>query len=96
MFSQTKVSGIVVDEKQKPVAYASVAFTGTAEGVITNEDGRFYLESSEKRTKLNISFVGYNDANIEIIKKIIYRTVFLKIDPVKAPGWFFPTKIIRL
>ena len=77
LFSQTKVSGIVVDEKKKPVAYASVAFAGTSEGVITNEDGRFYLESTQERKKLNVSFVGYNDANIELIKTVNYDMIIV-------------------
>ena len=77
LFSQTKVSGIVVDEKKKPVAYASVAFAGTSEGVITNEDGRFYLESTQERKKLNVSFVGYNDANIELLKTVTYDMIIV-------------------
>ena len=81
IFSQTKVSGIVVDDKKNPIAFASVAFTGTAEGVITNEDGRFYLESAEKRSKLNISFSGYNDENIDIIKATTYDMIIvLRVD----------------
>ena len=75
VFSQTKVSGIVTDEKNKAVAFASVAFTGTSEGVITNEDGRFYLESPQERKKLNISFVGFNDANIELTKAVTYDMI---------------------
>jgi hypothetical protein len=56
--AQTKVSGIVLDENKKPVGYANVAFKGTSEGIITNEDGRFYLESKESRKILVISFIG--------------------------------------
>ena len=48
-FAQTKVSGVVLDENQKPVPYANVAFLGTSEGMITNEEGRFYLESTQNR-----------------------------------------------
>ena len=80
-FAQTKVSGIVLDEKKKPIGYASVAFTGTAEGVITNEDGRFYLESTQDRKKLNISFSGFNDTNIELTKSVTYDLkVILRTD----------------
>ncbi len=71
-WSQTKVSGIVLDQKKRPVGYANVAFKGTSEGVITNEDGRFYLESTEVRKTLSISFAGYNDVNIDLTKPVNY------------------------
>lgn len=73
IFAQTKVSGIVLDEKKKPVGYASVAFKGTSEGVITNEDGRFYLESAQTQKTLNVSFVGYNDTNVTLEKAVTYE-----------------------
>ncbi|HEX8575943.1 MAG TPA: DUF5686 family protein, partial [Flavobacterium sp.] len=75
IFAQTKVSGIVLDEKKKPIGYANVAFKGTSEGVITNEDGRFYLESSQNRTVLAISFVGYTPKEIILDKAVNYNMV---------------------
>ncbi len=73
LLAQTKVSGIVVDQKNKPVAYASVGFPGTAEGVITNDDGRFYLESDQTRKTLQISFVGYETSEIQLEKAVNYE-----------------------
>ena len=43
LFAQTKVSGVVVDEKNEPIPFANVYFKNSSEGVITNENGRFYL-----------------------------------------------------
>lgn len=71
-FGQTKVSGVVLDEQNKPVGYANVAFKGTTEGVITNEDGRFYLESPANRSTLVVSFVGYNSQEITLTKAVNY------------------------
>lgn len=73
--AQTKVSGIVLDENKQPVPYANVGFPGTAEGIITNEDGRFYLESKENRKVLSISFVGYNTEEIQLEKAVTYNMV---------------------
>ena len=73
IFAQTKVSGLVLDEKRKPVGYASVAFKGTSDGVITNEDGRFYLESAQTQKTINVSFVGYNDVDIVLEKAVTYE-----------------------
>ncbi|MBT8236122.1 MAG: carboxypeptidase-like regulatory domain-containing protein, partial [Bacteroidia bacterium] len=71
-WSQTKVSGIVVDENQDPVAFANVFFKDTTEGTITNEDGRFYLESENTYSVLVVSFIGYQNAEIELSKKVNY------------------------
>ena len=72
LLAQTKVSGIVVDQKNKPVAYATVGFPGTSEGVITNDDGRFYLESNESRKVLQISFYGYETVEMQLDKAVNY------------------------
>src|SRR5438045_6973041 len=73
LFAQTKVSGVVVDENNKPVPYASVAFKGTSEGVIANENGGFYLESKEDRKILHVSFVGYTPKEITLDKAVNYN-----------------------
>ena len=44
--AQTKVGGKVVDEFGDPIAFANVVFKNSKEGVITNENGIFYFESS--------------------------------------------------
>ena len=45
--AQTKVSGEIKDAFGDPVAFANVIFTDSFEGTITNEEGRFYLESDK-------------------------------------------------
>lgn len=65
-FSQTKVSGIVLDDAKQPVSYATVAFKNSAEGVIADENGKFYLESKKTYTTLAVSFVGYKDKEITL------------------------------
>lgn len=72
-FAQTKVSGVVLDENQKPVPYANVAFLGTSEGIVTNEAGVFYLESKANRTTLQISFIGYTTKEITLLKAVTYN-----------------------
>ncbi|MGB5508422.1 DUF5686 family protein [Robiginitalea sp.] len=57
--AQTKVGGVVVDELGDPVAFANVLFKNSTEGTISNEDGRFYLESQNRFDTLVVSFVGY-------------------------------------
>jgi len=71
-WSQTKVSGIVLDDNQDPVAFANVFFKDTTEGTITNEDGRFYLESEQTHAVLVVSFIGYQKAEVDLTKKVTY------------------------
>jgi len=49
--AQTKVSGYVFDEFDAPISFANIIFKGSTQGTITNENGKFYLESDE-RTKI--------------------------------------------
>ena len=77
--AQTKVSGVVNDEFGDPVAFANVIFKDSNEGTITNEDGRFYLESSDSYSAIWVSFVGYELKNIELTARVTYDlSVILK------------------
>jgi hypothetical protein len=79
LLAQTKVSGVVVDEYDYPVPFANVIFKSSTTGTITDENGRFYLESSERHQTLQVSFVGYETKNINLIKAVTYKmNVLLK------------------
>lgn len=73
VFSQTKVSGIIVDKKNEPVPFANVIFSGSSEGIVSNEDGRFYLESQKDYTAIEISFMGYVTKEVPLTKKVTYE-----------------------
>jgi hypothetical protein len=47
LLAQTKVSGKVVDNTNQPIPYANVIFKGTNIGTVSNEDGKFYIESDQ-------------------------------------------------
>lgn len=69
----------MVDEFGEPVAFANVLFKNTTEGTITNEDGRFYLESDETYYLLSVSFVGYTTEELELTQRVTYNlTIELK------------------
>lgn len=72
-FSQTKVSGIVLDAFGDPIAFANVLFMNTTEGTTTNENGRFYLESDATQNTLAISFIGYETQEIPLNQKVSYN-----------------------
>ena len=69
LHSQSKVSGEVKDEFGDPIAYANVFFKDSNDGTITNENGRFYLETFETHSFVVFSFVGYKTLEIELREK---------------------------
>ncbi|MFC6098224.1 DUF5686 family protein [Flavobacterium qiangtangense] len=71
--AQTKVSGIVYDEFKQPLPYANVVFKGTTDGIITNEEGKFYLESKTTQSTLLVSYVGMEPKEIAIEKPVTYN-----------------------
>lgn len=73
VIAQTKVSGVVVDEKNEPIPFANVYFKNSTEGVITNENGRFYLESTKSYAFLIASFIGYTSQEIKLEKAVTYN-----------------------
>ncbi len=70
--AQTKVSGIVVDDTGQPVPFANVVFKGSTEGIVTNEDGRFYIESQKTYTSIIVSFTGFMEKEIPLPKAVNY------------------------
>jgi hypothetical protein len=73
VLSQTKVSGLVVDKQGKPIPFANIAFKNSSEGVVSSEDGVFYLESQKNYITIIASSVGYSDREITLEKAINYN-----------------------
>ncbi|MCK0178973.1 DUF5686 and carboxypeptidase regulatory-like domain-containing protein [Flavobacteriaceae bacterium S0862] len=71
-FTQTKVSGHVLDENNEPVSFANVIFKNSSEGTITNENGRFYLESDQTWETIIVSFVGYKTLELKLEKRVSF------------------------
>jgi hypothetical protein len=73
IFAQTKVSGIVIDKSKQPIPFANVVFKNTSIGTVTNEDGRFYIESPNTYTTLLISSIGFSEREITLTKSVNYN-----------------------
>ncbi len=73
VFSQTKVSGVVVDKKNQPVSYANIVFKGSNEGTVSDENGKFYLESTKNYTILVVAFVGFTTKDVDLEKLVTYN-----------------------
>ena len=66
----------MIDQNNNPVAFSNVVFKGSSIGTITNENGKFYLESDETWNTLIISFIGYQTLEIKLDKKVNYNLKF--------------------
>jgi len=74
--AQVKVSGVIVDEDKNPVPFANIIFKGSVKGTISDEKGKFYLQSDNNYSELEVSFLGFdtktiplerNNYNLEIV-----------------------------
>jgi len=77
-FSQVKVSGIVIDESNEPVSFASVTFNGSTVGTVSDENGKFYLESDKTYTELEVSFIGFKKKIIRLKARNFDLTIVLE------------------
>ncbi len=71
--AQTKVSGIVLDKSNQPVPFANIVFKGSNTGIVSNEDGRFYLESPNTYTALLVTSAGFSDKEVPLEKAVNYN-----------------------
>jgi hypothetical protein len=71
--AQTKISGVVTDTDGVSVPFANVVFKNSFEGTITNEEGRFYLESGKTYINVVVSFLGFQNKEITLDKKVNYN-----------------------
>jgi hypothetical protein len=88
VIAQTKVGGVVMDQDGVTVPFANVVFPNSNEGTITNDDGRFYLQSDSTYDQIEISFVGYKttlvplDSSVELNMEITLPQDEAQLDAV--------------
>jgi len=78
LFSQVKVSGRVVDDQNNPVPFTNVIFKGSTKGTISDENGRFYLQSQNTYKELEVSFVGFETKVIPLKRDNYNLTIILQ------------------
>lgn len=66
-FAQNKISGIVLNTKNMPIAQANIYIQGTYDGASTNDKGEFIFETNETGNKvLVVTCLTYVSQNINI------------------------------
>ena len=84
------ISGIVIDSiTHKPIELANIIFIKTSNGIYTDSNGFFKINSNENKLKLQISSVGYKNKIIDLSnlleseKKLINIVLVPKIEVLK-------------
>ena len=72
LFAQTKVSGHVYDSNNQSIPFANVVLANSTVGTITDENGKFYLESEEYHDAITVSFIGFETQTIPLEKSVTY------------------------
>ena len=73
VFAQTKVSGYVYDSNKQPVPFANIVFVNSTIGTITDENGKFYMESDQNHSSIKVSFIGFETKTIKLSKRTTYN-----------------------
>ncbi|WP_299431948.1 DUF5686 and carboxypeptidase-like regulatory domain-containing protein [uncultured Aquimarina sp.] len=73
ILAQTKVSGHVYDSNKQAVPFANIVFVNSTIGTITDENGKFYMESEQNHNSVKVSFIGFETKTIKLSKRTTYN-----------------------
>ncbi len=77
-----KITGIITDEKNEPLEFATIRIKGTAIGTTSGLDGKYTLSAPDADTiRVVFSCIGYEDANRKLIKAEGQATLNVKMTP---------------
>lgn len=81
IWGQTKVSGKIYDENDNPIPYVNVVFPNSSTGTISDENGKFYIQSDESYSQVRFSFMGFETKTLTLKESVNYdMKVVLKED----------------
>ena len=64
IFSQ--IYGVITDENNQPLPYATIIIKGTSIGVNSNSEGKYELALEKGKQIINFQYVGYKTVEKEI------------------------------
>ena len=77
-FSQVKISGVVKDEQNQTVPFTNIVFVGSTTGTVSDENGKFYLQSDKTYTKIEVSFIGFENKIVTVKSRDFNLIITLK------------------
>jgi len=90
--AQVKVTGIVYDEKNQPLPKVTVSLVGLAGNDITNEQGKYTIQSRLSNFSLRFKLVGYKTEifkfseakGTDVVKNVILKPDVKELNTVKV------------
>lgn len=80
LLAQVRVSGRVIDTNNNPVPFANVIFKGSTRGTVSDEEGKFYLESDDTYKQIEVSFMGFQRKTIDLERNNFDLVITLEED----------------
>jgi len=94
-FHSITVRGKILDEKGQPLVGATVTIKGKNRSVKTDQRGAFYLENVGENDKLVISFIGYQNREVDAASDMGSLTMLLadsKLEEVIVNAGYYTVK----
>ena len=67
--SAVKISGLITDENNEPLEFATIRITGTTIGTNSGLDGKYTLSAPDNDTiRIVVSCIGYEEARRRLIE----------------------------
>ncbi len=66
---KNKITGKIINQKQEPIANASIVINNTNKGIVTDTLGNFSLNVNDSLANITVSSVGYNSVTASISNK---------------------------
>ena len=80
----TKINGTVTDATNgEPIAFANIVFKATNVGTLSDENGKFFIETRNAADTLFFIILGYETQKVKI-KKNIYQEIAIKLVPTNT------------
>ena len=72
------ITGKVIEDSGEPIIGANVIVKGTTNGMMTDMDGNFHLEVTDKKVTLMVSYIGYIRQEIKVTSA---KTIKVEMTP---------------
>lgn len=76
--AQVKVSGVVRDSDNQPIPFANIVFVNSITGTVSDENGKFYLESNTNYSQIEVSFIGFESKVVDIKSRDFDMVIILE------------------
>jgi outer membrane biosynthesis protein TonB len=81
--SEIVITGIVTDQKSKPVKGAFVTLQGKIGGVVTDSQGRFNLPAEDDLAHLSVASVGFEKKEVQLSTAELGNSVNIRLKPAE-------------